>query len=126
MCSPRWLIVLGGTLAALLSFPTLGSAGWILTQNDTKTTLFVQEVSAGPLPKRGKLIRLLPREVSRDFCPITQERRIQIWDPRKPGKMLFDGPISCPPGDVLLKIICEDGAIKVIPIPTPTRPKSPS
>lgn len=118
----RWLranlrlfaTVMAGLLSASSCF-----AGWVSTQNDTKLTLVVQEICPGPLPKRGKLARLLPGEHAREYMATPCEKRIQIWDPRQPTILLFDGKLACPPGDVLFKILSDPktGKLQVLPQP---------
>jgi len=114
MTPQRRICVLFSAIAAGMLFPFTAFAGWISTQNDTKMTLAVQEVGPGRLPQRGKPVRLLPGEVSREFSPVPGEKRIQIWDPRQPGKLLFDGPVNYPNGDVTVRIVCEANKIKVV------------
>jgi hypothetical protein len=122
MRSLRVYLVLISAIAAGLFTPSCSFAGWISTQNETKGTITIQEVHPGPLPQRGKAIKLLPGEVCREFCPIpSTERRFQVWDPRQPRKLLFDGKVTCPAGDMLFRVVCESNTIKVIPVSIPPK-----
>jgi hypothetical protein len=112
--------VLGVCLAPLSS-----SAGWLCIKNDTKVALVVQEVPDRPGQKRGKLVKLLPGEIYREYLPTAGERRVLIFDARNHVKPLSTAQLIWPArGDTILKFETVEGAVRLVPV-TPKLPASP-
>src|SRR5688572_7523112 len=80
-------------LAALLAAGP-ADAGWLCVKNETKFTLVIQEVPGRPGQKRGKAIKLLPGEVHREYQSAAGEKKIQVFDSRRPTKPLWSGKLS--------------------------------
>jgi hypothetical protein len=67
-------------MLVMLVLQTQASAGWLTVKNDTKSTIILEEVTEGPIVKRGKTIRLLPGEVYREFSLNPGEKKVHIYD----------------------------------------------
>ena len=63
-------------------------AGWIVVKNDTNSPVVLQEVSDAPNGKRGKIIRLLPGEVHREYRAGSGDVKLEVLDPKMAGKTL--------------------------------------
>jgi len=58
------------------------NAGWICVKNESKDTVVIQEVPDAPNAKRGKMMRLLPGEVHREFRPGDGSVKFEVFDPK--------------------------------------------
>lgn len=91
-------------VAACLVSSSTSFAGWVCIKNDTKQTLIIQEVTDGLIFKRGKVVRLLPGEVYREFQTQAGEKKIQIFDSRALTKPVYQGKMTWHAEDLMLKV----------------------
>src|SRR5688500_7754236 len=81
------------------------SAGWVCVKNELKVAVVIQEVPDRPRPRRGKVVKLLPGEVYREYHPAAGERRVQVFDSRDPDNPLCSTKLKWPAkGDVTYKL----------------------
>jgi hypothetical protein len=111
--SHLWLVAL--TLIGVgLSTPS-ASAGWVCIKNETKIPLIVQELPDRPTARRGKLVKLLPGEIYREYHRTAGERKVRIFDARTPGKPLGQGKLIWKSADVMLRIELADHVARLVP-----------
>jgi hypothetical protein len=92
-------------LFAVACFPPTASAGWVCIKNELKVAVVLQEVPDRPRLRRGKVVKLLPGEVYREYHPAAGERRVQVFDTRDPDKPLCSAKLTWPAkGDVTYKL----------------------
>ena len=85
--------------------PSSASADWICIKNETKIAVVIREVTDRPGQKRGKVIKLLPGEVYREYQSAAGERKVQVFDARDHAKPLCAEKLQWPAkGDVTLKL----------------------
>lgn len=111
--SHLWLAALA-LIGVGLSAPP-ASAGWVCIKNETKIPLIVQELPDRPTARRGKLVKLRPGEVYREYQRSPGERKVRIFDARTPGKPLGLGKLSWKTADVMMQIELADHVARLVP-----------
>jgi hypothetical protein len=92
-------------LAGVGCFTPTVSAGWVCIKNELKVAVVLQEVPDRPRLRRGKVVKLLPGEVYREYHPAAGERRVQVFESRDPDKPLCSTKLTWPAtGDVSYKL----------------------
>ena len=90
------LLALAATLLAAAGPARAGDGTWVTLKNNTRQVVVVQEtVVCNGLVKRGKAIRLLPGETVREFQAAPAVKKVEIFDGRSPGKLLWSGNLNC-------------------------------
>jgi len=91
----RWLLapVLLGLAAA--SAP----AGWVAVKNDTGHTILIKEAAEG-LFRRGKVVRLLPGEVYREYQAKPGYKGVEVFDAKCVTKAVHAGKLTWQTADV--------------------------
>ncbi len=118
MCRSPRLLLHALALIAVTAIAGPASAGWICVKNETKASLIIQEVPDHPGAKRGKLVRLLPGEVYREYQPAAGARKVQVYDARCPGQPLCVDKMVWPAkGDVTLKLESIEEVVRLAPVP---------
>jgi hypothetical protein len=118
LTSRFFLIAAGVVLAATGTAP----AGWISIKNETRSAVVLHDVPDGPAGKRGRVVRLLPGEVYREYQPRAGEKRVQVLETRGQSGVLFEATLKWPAGDVSLRIRKEGDAVTLDPV-RPARPE---
>lgn len=89
-----WLLALAAASFAVAG-PARAADGWVTLKNDTRQVVVVQEtVVCNGLVKRGKAIRLLPGETVREFQAGPAVKKVEVFDGRNPGKLLYSGNLN--------------------------------
>jgi hypothetical protein len=93
------------------------SAGWVCIKNELKVAVVIQEVPERPRTRRGKMVKLLPGEVYREYHAAAGERRVQVFDPRDPDKPLCSAKLKWPAkGDVTYELEIIEQKIRLAPV----------
>lgn len=108
--------VLAMSIAGVLFAGGTASAGWICIKNESTDAVVLQEIPDRPTSKLGKVVRLLPGEVYREYQPHAGEKLIQLFDLKNTSRPLFFGRLTWPKGDVALKIRNGETAVKLVPV----------
>jgi hypothetical protein len=107
-------------LAILIAVGIVGGerahAGWICIRNESNVPLVIQEIPEKNTRVPGKIVRLLPGEVYREYQPNSGEKRFHLLDLRQPGKPLFSGILKWPKEDVSLRIRSEEKIVRFLPL----------
>ncbi len=92
----RWLLA-PVVLVTLALGPA--SAGWVSVKNDTPRTILVKETAEG-LFRRGKVVRLLPGEVYREYQAKPGCKAVEVFDAKCVTKAVHAGKLVWQAADV--------------------------
>lgn len=125
--------MVGSTHILPLALITVGlisptaAAGWVCIKNESKVAVVLQEAPDRPRLRRGKVVKLLPGEVYREYHSAAGERRVQVFDPSDPDKPLCTAKLTWPAkGDVTYKLEVVKQVFRLIPVAPDKSPTPPA
>lgn len=115
------------TLIAAASLSPTAAAGWVCLKNESKVAVVLQEAPDRPRLRRGKVVKLLPGEVYREYHSAAGERRVQVFDPSDPDKPLCTAKLTWPAkGDVTYKLEVVKQVFRLVPVAPDKSPTPPA
>jgi hypothetical protein len=107
------------------AIPPSASAGWVCIKNELKVAVVLQEVPERHRLRRGKVVKLLPGEVYREYHTSAGERQVQVFDTRDRDKPLGSAKLAwSAKGDVTYKLEAVKQVVRLVQV-DPNKPPAP-
>ena len=111
------LLLLVAALLAVIGSARAADAGWVTIKNDTKGVIVVQTaVTVNGQAKRGKPVRLLPGETSREFVQ-PQALTVEVYDAQNPNKPIATSNLTIKAENHSFTVGAGPGGVVVVPAP---------